>query len=687
MPANQQFEAGELRRQIENLALECVLGQRLDAPEALRALSETLARIRDHAAGAGWGEVAEIASKLADPVSEAAGGGGADLAALEQALRKGVSELQQAVERRSAGESRQKDLSQDTELLNDVILESREHLATVENRLLTLERDPGNSEAIHSVFRSFHTIKGLAGFLELTAIAEVSHEVETVLDLARNGKLAVTPAVIDLVLESKDYLSEAIERLEASLHGGAREPAPDNTPLLERIRALLDEAATVEAPARGPEAPAAEAADGSAEAAPAAAARSVAKQVQAAGDAALESKLQAAKRSLAEARAIKVDTAKLDFLVDMAGEMVIAQSLVQHDPDLARLESPRLQRSLSQLARITAEIQKTAMAMRMVPIGQLFRRMIRLVRDLSRQAGKKVELAISGEDTELDRTIVEALGDPLVHMVRNSIDHGIERPEERLAAGKPEAGRISLRAYHHAGHIVIEISDNGRGLAKEKILARARERGLISEGAVLTDTEIHNLIFEPGFSTAERVTGISGRGVGMDVVRKHIQKLRGRIDIQTEAGRGTTFSLKLPLTLAIIDGLVVGVGRERYVVPIFTVREMFRPAREMVSALPSGDETVLVRDHLLPVMRLHRRFGVKPRSEDPCECLFIVAECEGKAFCLMVDEFVGKQEVVIKSLGETLKNIPGIAGAAILGDGRVGLVLDMDGVFDQNADV
>jgi len=365
----------------------------------------------------------------------------------------------------------------------------------------------------------------------------------------------------------------------------------------------------------------------------------------------------------------------------MVGEMVIAQSLIRHNPKLGSVQDSRLQGDLSQLARITSEVQRTTMGMRMIPIGQLFQRTARLVRDLSRKAGKKVELETSGEETELDKTIAEELADPMMHMVRNSIDHGIEIPEERLAAGKSEVARVRLAAYHQGGQIVVEIADDGRGLNREKILKKAQQNGLVTDGAQLSETEIFHLIFEPGFSTAEQVTDISGRGVGMDVVRKHVQKLRGRIDIQSKAGQGATFFLKLPLTLAIIEGLVVVVGKYRYIVPIFAVREMFRPAPEVIATVHGRDEMALVRGNLLPIVRLHRRFGVQPRSEDPCEGLLVVAECEGRPFCLLVDDLIGKQEVVIKSLGESLKNIAGIAGGAILGDGRVGLILDMEGVF------
>jgi len=276
---------------------------------------------------------------------------------------------------------------------------------------------------------------------------------------------------------------------------------------------------------------------------------------------------------------------------------------------------------------------------------------------------------------------VEELADPLMHMIRNSLDHGIEHPAERVKAGKPEAGRLRLAACHQAGHIVIEVSDDGRGLDRERIRRKAMERGLIAAEDTLSENEIYNLIFQPGFSTAEQITDISGRGVGMDVVRKKIAKLRGRIDIQSTPGAGTVFSLRLPLTLAIIDGLVVGVGAERYIIPLFAVREMLRPSADMISTVENRAEMALVRGHLLPVVRLGERFGVRTAGAGDREGLLIVAESSERAFCLHVDALIGKQEVVIKSLGEMLSDIPGIAGGAILGDGRVGLILDLDGVF------
>jgi two-component system chemotaxis sensor kinase CheA len=591
-------------------------------------------------------------------------------------LQEGVANLQKALEAPAEEiPSPDRSLAQDPELMSDFIVESREHLVNIESQVLTLERDPSDGEALNAVFRGFHTIKGLAGFLELWEVQKLAHEVETVLDRARNSQWTINPAGIDVILESADYLRHWLVHMDAVLHQTAsRAPARDEA-LLTRIARLSSEpdeaapaglAALASAVSVHPEDPSAKpVAEGPGDKTDEPVANPAAAAAPAPG-------------RLPETMAVKVDTAKLDYLVDMAGEMVIAESLVRHDQELAVLKSPLLHRKIAHLTRITAELQKTAMAMRLVPIGPLFRRMARLVRDLSRQFGKQVEMETQGDEIELDRTIVEELADPLMHMVRNSLDHGIGTPAERQAAGKPATARLILKANHQAGQVVIEITDDGRGLNRDKIIAKAVQKGLIPSAEGLSDNEIYNLIFQPGFSTAAQVTNVSGRGVGMDVVRRHIEKLRGRIEIRSAVGEGATFLLKLPLTLAIIDGLVVGVGQERYIAPLFAIREMFRPTAETIWTVQQRAEMALVRGSLLPVVRLYRIFHVQPKSEDPLAGVLVVAEVEGQRFCVLVDELIGKQEVVIKALGETFKNVTGVAGGAILGDGRVGLILDLD---------
>ncbi len=439
-------------------------------------------------------------------------------------------------------------LADDPELIRDFVLESREHLESIESQVLTLDREAANMEAVHSVFRSFHTIKGIAGFLGFDVIQHLTHEVETVLDLARNSKLSVTAAVIDVVLESKDYVGKWLQYLDASATGASLTPPATDQALLRRIHRFVEpDAGLPDAPEQSPEhpAPSAQVAD--------------------------------TPETKVAVRSVKVDTDKLDFLVDMVGEMVIAQSLVRHDPGLKIEGNELLARNLSQLARITDEVQRTAMAMRMVPVGPLFQKMVRLVRDLSRKFGKQARVETEGEEVELDRNIVEELADPLMHMIRNALDHGIETPEQRQASGKDPVALIRLRAFHRSGHIVIEVSDDGRGINKQKVLEKARNNGLIGPTAQLTDAECHNIIFQPGFSTADRVSDVSGRGVGMDVVRKQIQKLRGNVELHSVEGKGAKFSLRLPLTLAIIDGLIVTSGAERYIIPLASVKELFRP--------------------------------------------------------------------------------------------------------------
>jgi two-component system chemotaxis sensor kinase CheA len=312
----------------------------------------------------------------------------------------------------------------------------------------------------------------------------------------------------------------------------------------------------------------------------------------------------------------------------------------------------------------------------MVPIGQLLRRTARIVRDLARQFGKQVEVEFIGEDTEVDKTIAEELADPLMHIIRNAIDHGIELPQERLAAGKNAVAKICLSASHEGSQIVVQVSDDGRGLDRAKILQKAREKNLVSDEH-LADGDIVDLIFQPGFSTADKITTVSGRGVGMDVVRRHVEKLRGRVDVDSSPGEGTRFAIRLPLTRAIIDGLVVKVGDSRYVIPLGSVREIFRPAEAAISTVQARGELVLLHNRLLPILRLHREFSIASAITDPWAAVLIVAESDGRQFCLMVDELIGKQEVVVKSLGHFLNSTPGVSGGTILGDGRVGLILDV----------
>jgi len=612
-----------LSRSIEALALEVALRD-FNSPERIQPLLPMLAQIRRQAESAGMTAVASAASAAPDT---------------EPGLREVVSSLLQLV----TEPQKLTALNQDSELVGDFILESREHLAALEAQLLTLEQDPRNTEAINTVFRGFHTIKGLAGFLDFSAIQRFAHEVETLLGLARDSKLPVDSALIDIILQSADRMNRYLLGVETGV-----EPLSDGGLLVGRIRDMVATASHDD-----------EAGDSQA-------------------DLMRLTSAVAEPTAVTGPRSVKVDTGKLDYLVEMVGELVIAQSLIQQDPDVAAIHNPRTAANLGQLTRITAEVQRVAMTMRLIPIGPLFGRMARLVRDLSRKTGKQASLELAGQDTELDRHLVEELADPLMHMIRNAVDHGAEPPEARIACGKSPTARLDLKAWHTGGFVYIEVSDDGRGLVREKILAKARERGLIAGGEHLSDQEVFRFIFEPGFSTAEKITDISGRGVGMDVVREQIVKLRGRIDIVSRPGEGSAFTIKLPLTMAVIEGLVVGVGVHRYIIPIFVVRETLRPEPGSLSKVPEGGEIVLVRGSLLPILRLYKRFGLVPKSEDPSESVLIVVESGRRNYCVQVDEVIGKREVVIKSLGGVFKNVAGIAGGSILGDGRVGLILDVE---------
>jgi len=373
---------------------------------------------------------------------------------------------------------------------------------------------------------------------------------------------------------------------------------------------------------------------------------------------------------------VRVNTEKLDSLMDVVGELVIVQSQLLETARAHAESGTPLQRNVAQLSRITKELQHTAMSLRMIPIKPTFQKMERLARDLARDFGKKVHFATSGEDTELDRTVVEEIGDPLVHMVRNALDHGLEPTADRVAKGKGETGTLLLKAYHQGSNIVIELQDDGRGIDPDKIYRKAVEKGVVPAGTVLSREDIYALLFAPGFSTAEKVTAVSGRGVGMDVVKRNIEKLRGKIEITSEVGKGSTFKIKLPLTMAIIDGLVVRVGGDRFILPSTSVQMALRPTREAISTIHGQGEVLDLRGRLVPVHRLHRRFGIPADAENPWDGIVVIVEHSGRISALLVDEMVSKQEVVIKNLGAFMQNLPGVAGGAILGDGNIALILD-----------
>ena len=559
------------------------------------------------------------------------------------------------------------DFTQDGQVYSDFISEAMEHLEAIELNIVSLEQSPHDKEHINTIFRAFHTIKGVSGFLNLQTINKFSHAVETLLDEARNEKLAITNETIDFILEAVDFLKNMISDLK-----GPHRPDPsrfDIEPHLARMKRLREGEGVDESEAgKQPPGEIVSTKGIVSEASP--------KRVI---DALREQKK--GEPSLSGAT-VKVDTQKLDNLIDMVGELVIAQSLVQQNPVFLTINDQKLSRDVAHLKRITTELQKTSMSLRMISVRQTFQKMVRVVRDLCSKSGKKADLVLSGEDTEIDRGMVDALYDPLVHMMRNAVDHGIEESEKRKEHGKAETGRIDLRAYQKGGHIIIEIEDDGQGLDRAKILKKAKEKGLISSDNGLNEHQIDNLIFEPGFSTADNVTDVSGRGVGMDVVKQAFEKLKGKVEIFSTEGTGCRFVMLVPLTLAIVDGIQVRVGEEHYIIPAVFIKETLRPAREDIVKIHNKEEVVKVRNSLLPIVRLHNLFRVMPQKKDPWDALIVVAECNGEQKGLMIDDLIGKQEVVIKNLGETLEGVKGLSGATILGDGRVGLILDVHGVFE-----
>lgn len=589
-------------------------------------------------------------------------------------------------------------LDQDRELYTDFVTESMAHLQEIEVKMVDLESSPTDREIINAIFRGFHTIKGVSGFLNLKDVNELSHRTETLLDLARRGSLEVTSSVIDVVFEAIDAIKGMVgevggkiaageesrvlwdtvalcSRIEGAQTGNAPGVEEAGKPLLGDL--LVEQGKigrqSIEDTVRGQK----ENSDG----------RPIGKilieeKKVTPRDVAQALRVQRGGAAAAEAQDIRVDVRKLDGLVDMVGELVIAQSQVANDLDRTIFENQRLCRNMSQLSRITSELQKIGMSMRMVPIRGTFQKMSRIVRDLARKSGKEVVLRMEGEETEVDRNMVEEIHDPLVHLIRNSVDHGLELPSTRAEAGKNPCGCVTLRAYHLGGNVVIEVEDDGRGLNPGKILAKAKERGLAPAEAAMPEQEIFALVFEPGFSTAEKITDVSGRGVGLDVVRRNVEKLRGTVDVRSQAGKGAVFLMKLPLTLAIIDGIIVRIGSQRYVMPASIVVESLRPARNEYFTVEGRGEMIRVRGEILPLVRLHRIFSVPDGTTDPFSALAVVVEREGERRAFVVDELLGKQEVVIKSLGSGMTGIPGISGGAIMGDGRVGLILDVAGIFD-----
>jgi len=385
----------------------------------------------------------------------------------------------------------------------------------------------------------------------------------------------------------------------------------------------------------------------------------------------------------AESSFVKVRLERLDNLINMVGELVIAHAMVEQDEAIRSAVGSQLSRNVNHMGKIVRELQALSMSLRMVPLKSTFQKMARLVRDLSNKSHKKVRFVTAGEDTEIDRNMVEVINDPLVHMVRNAVDHGVESVDERVAAGKDPEGTVTLQAYHAAGSVVIDLVDDGKGLDRQKIIEKAISRGIIESDAGMTEADVFDLIFRPGFSTKDQVSEISGRGVGMDVVKRGVEALRGRIEVSSVQGKGSTFSMRLPLTLAIIDGMVIRVGKQRYIIPTANIKTTFKPEPDAISNVTDRGEMVVFHGELLPVFRLHHLFDIPDAVTEPSQGLLVVVEDDGRPVAVLVDTLLGQQQVVVKSLSDGLGEVKGISGGAIMGDGSVGLIIDVQTMVAQ----
>jgi two-component system chemotaxis sensor kinase CheA len=608
-------------------------------------------------------------------------------------------------------------MDEDLDLIQGFTEESAELVESFERGLLELEQTPEDPEVLNRIFRAAHTIKGNSAMLGFNDVAQFTHGLEDVLDRMRKGRLRVTQTGMNLLLRSLDMLKLKLKTL-----GRPAEESPDATALIDELRAYA-EGGAASAPLTAPAAASRTATPASALAAgradgpadtnrednrewpklgeilvtqagvPQAEIEAALQKQKRVGEILVEDKVvtaeqvaraletQAAASPKGDAVSIRVHTEKVDKLVNLVGEMVITQSmLAQIASRFSAEQLPRLHEAVEAMERHTRELQERVMAVRMQPIKTVFGRFHRLVRDLAGTLGKQVRLEVAGEETELDKTVIDRIGDPLTHLVRNCVDHGIEPPAVRTAAGKPAQGVIGLHAFHQGGSIFIEVRDDGRGLDTARIRRKALEHGLMKEGEALSDEQLCALVFRPGFSTAERVTDVSGRGVGMDVVRRNIVSLGGQVTIVSTSGQGTTVAIKLPLTLAILDGLSVLVGDETYIIPLVNIIESIRPKAGQVQTIVGDGEVVNVRGRVLPIVRLHEVLNVVPRVLDPTESLLVLVENGREQVALLVDELVGQHQVVIKSLETNYRRVEGVSGATIMGDGRVALILDIPGL-------
>jgi two-component system chemotaxis sensor kinase CheA len=592
--------------------------------------------------------------------------------------------------------------------------EAHEHLESIEERAMTLGGGNTDPEVLNAIFRAAHSIKGGSGTFGFTQLTEATHEMETLFDSLRKGEGQADASTVRLLLDACDAFKAHLKRLK----GGER----GHDPAMDALRATLvgyragraqPNGAAAKAPAvaakAGTQAPKpteesffgddekpAAAASAAPEPAPAEKAGSAyglfedpppeAPTPRRRAQDKVEEKYGlfepsgeggAHNRRKGDSSSIRVGVEKIDRIVNLVGELVIAQAMMQQAAGSgAREQDEHLTHSLATLDRNTRDLQQAVMSIRMMPMEFVFSRFPRVVYDVSSKLGKKVHLRTQGQETELDKELIELLIDPLTHVVRNAIDHGIESPEERARAGKPETGALQMRATHRGGSVIIEVSDDGRGLDRERIIAKGRELGFPVDDS-MSDVQIWDLVFEAGFSTAKEVTSLSGRGVGMDVVRRNIGSLGGAVSLSSRKGEGTTVTIQLPLTLAVLDGMIVGVGDEQYIVPLEFVAEAIMPAAADIKTIVNQPSLVAVRGEHLPIVKLEDVVQFDRNGSPAPDPLCLVVEVDNRRAALMVDKLVGQQQLVVKSLESNLHSVPGVAGATILGDGRVSLILDV----------
>lgn len=570
------------------------------------------------------------------------------------------------------------------EVLDKFIQECNDLTDDSEQIVLQFEKGVVENEQIAQLYRNIHSFKGNCGFVGFTGMEEYSHRLESILDLLRESKILIDKELHKLFFECLDVLRNSLKNISE----GNKELNLSEENSYKKIGQILEEFGTnsvsgvknvvrdfnLEKKEEGPLIPSF---DDDLEEGPKN--KEVKIAIKDLNNQIKDAQANDASKKVEVQQAIRVDMQKLDYLQNMVGELLIAKEMVAHNPDILGLDLPELNRSIERLSRITNELQDISMSVRMVPISTIFSKMNRLARDLSRKSGKNIRMEIEGDDTEVDKLILDLISDPLVHIIRNAGDHGIEPSTVRLAAGKSKEGCIKLRAEQTSSDLVVEIHDDGKGLARDIILKKGIEKGLVvGDGSNLSNNEIFQLIFEPGFSTAEKVTDISGRGVGMDVVKKNIEKAKGRIEIYSNQGLGTTFIIRIPLTLATIEVMLVSVGDSIFSIPISRIQEAFKPSLSSVFQRPDGEYFVTVRENIYQIIRLDHIYHVESKSVAIGDGILLLVEVNNEKVCVLVDEILYQVQTVVKNLSSYMQSVKTISGCNILGTGEVSLIINLE---------